>query len=80
MSRCSNKENCRYPMFEQLKGYPGHWYCFHPEHLKKSPKSLTICNVPWGEDEYKALEEAKTPTFCVEQDDEPEESGQLRLL
>ena len=58
--KCSD---CTSPMFEQYKGYPGHWYCFHPTTLRTS-KKITICDTPWGEDEYRLLREAETPNFC----------------
>lgn len=55
-------DGCSYPMHEQFRNYPGHWYCFCP-----GPKiGHTICNTPV--DDYgdvkahgKTLKEAKQP-------------------
>lgn len=61
--------DCKHPMFEQFKGYKGHWYCFSPDHFRNKKEgivgpSITICDTPVHGDEYDALREAKTPAFC----------------
>lgn len=58
-------DNCRYPMHEQFRNYPGHWYCFCP-----GPKiGRTICNTPvedYGDFEAhrRTLQESKHPQWC----------------
>lgn len=59
--KCSD---CKHPQHEQYKGYPGHWYCFHPETCGKK-----ICDTPIEEwNDFPAnnqrLKEAKTPKWC----------------
>lgn len=55
---------CSYPMFEQYKAYPGHWYCFHPKTLNRENRRITICHTPVQGDEYQVLFNATTPEFC----------------
>lgn len=60
--RCAD---CRYPIHEQFKNYPGRWLCFHPgDHCGRA-----ICKTPVSEwNDFIAnnqrLAEAKTPKWC----------------
>lgn len=60
--KCSE---CKHPMHEQFKRYPGHWYCFHSGEKCGSK----ICDTPAEDyDNFPAhnrlLAEAKTPKWC----------------
>lgn len=57
--------DCKHPVHEQYKNYPGHWYCFCPGNTM----GRTICHT--NAEDYKdiekhkqALSQAKTPRWC----------------